>query len=170
MNLFIDMKIVVTTYQSIDGNHHKIEVKDGVNVVFTKTVQTIQQRDKAVWDLADMYNVVDIDVNDAKHAESPKDSFMFSEIPSIPVLDEDDAQYFFEQESTLVYDRIVQAVEEGMYLRLDEIRLFELNGTGAYLTSHKSGWKAGLMKAIDYYVSVEHYEKCIKVKKLIDSL
>lgn len=165
------MKIVVTTFKSIDGNQHKIEVVDGMGVVHTETVRTLQQRDRVVWNLAEMYNVVDIDVTGASVVkESETDTFMFSEIPSIPVLDEDDAHYFFEQESDLVYKRIVQAIGEGMERGLEEIRLFELNGTESYLTAQRGGWKAGLLKAIDYYVSVEEYEECVDIQKMISVL
>lgn len=165
------MKIVVTTFKSIDGNRHKIEVVDGMGVVYTETVRTLQQRDDIVWDLAEMYNVVDIDIVKGDNVEYyVADAFMFSEIPSIPVLDEDDAQYFFEQESDFVYDRIVQAISEGMERGLEEVRLFELNGTGTYLTAQRGGWKAGLLKAIDYYVSVEEYEECVDIQKMISVL
>lgn len=165
------MKIVVTTLKSINGNRHKIEVVDGMGIVHTETVQTIQQRDRVVWNLAEMYNVVDIDVTGASVVkESETDTFMFSEIPSIPVLDEDDAHYFFEQESDFVYKRIVQAIGEGMERGLEEIRLFELNGTESYLTAQRGGWKAGLLKAIDYYVSVEEYEECVDIQKMISVL
>ncbi len=165
------MKIVVTTLKSSNGNRHKIEVVDGRGVVHTETVQTIKQRDIVVWDLAEMYNVVDIDVIKGHTTEACEvDTFTFSEIPSIPVLDEEDANFFFEQEKDFIYDRIVQAIGEGLEKDLDEVTLFELNGTGAYLTAQKWGWKAGLLKAIDYYVSVEEYEKCIAIQKMIGVL
>lgn len=164
------MKIVVTTVHSINGNHHIIEVVDGTTVVCKKSVKTIQQRDQAVWDLADMYNVVDIDVKSSKQDEEEADTFKFSEIPSIPVIDEYDAEYFFEEEKDFVYTRIIQAVKEGIELGLETVRLFELNGTNTYLSAHRPGWKAGLEKAIEYFVSVEKYEQCAEVQKMIEDL
>lgn len=165
------MKIVVTTLKSINGNRHKIEVVDGKGIVHTETVQTIQQRDSVVWDLAEMYNVVDIDVTAGHVLDLYKpDTFMFSEIPSIPVLDEEDAQYFFDQERDFVYNRMVQAIGEGVEMGLEEIRLFELSGTESYLTAQRFGWKAGLLKAIEYFVSVEEYEKCVDIQNILGKL
>ena len=34
----------------------------------------------------------------------------------------------------------------------------------------KTEWKAGLEKALNYYIEREEYEECSKVKKLIDRL
>ena len=85
-------------------------------------------------------------------------------------LDEQDAIEFFNDNEGLVYNRIVQAVEEGLVAHQSSIRLFELNGTGVYFTSEIKDWKRGLEKAIDYFVSVEEYERCITCKQLLSKL
>ena len=171
MKLFIDMRIIVTTFKSINGDRHRIEVVDGSGTIHTEIVQTIKQRDGAVWDLAETYNVVDINITGGvvEEANIP-DNFMFSEIPTIPVLDEEDAHLFFDQSSDFVYSRIVQAIGEGISKDLHEVRLFELNGTEFYLTAKRCEWKAGLQQAIDYYVSVEKYEECIDIQKMLGKL
>ena len=166
------MKIIVTTFKSINGDRHRIEVVDGSGTIYTETVQTIKQRDGVVWDLAETYNVVDINITSGgveEEIDTP-DSFMFSEIPSIPVLDEEDAHLFFDQSSDFVYSRIVQAISEGISKNMHQVRLFELSGTESYLTAKRCEWKAGLLEAIDYYVSVEKYEECIDIQKMLGKL
>ena len=86
------------------------------------------------------------------------------------MLDEEDAHLFFDQSSDFVYSRIVQAIGEGISKDLHEVRLFELNGTEFYLTAKRCEWKAGLQQAIDYYVSVEKYEECIDIQKMLGKL
>ena len=56
------MKIVVTTLHSSKGETHQIDVMDGNKILHTQTATTIKQRDDIVWDLAEMYHVVDIDI------------------------------------------------------------------------------------------------------------
>jgi hypothetical protein len=167
------MKIVVSLVSSTKGNKHLIQVVDHNSVVHSETTDTIDKRDALVWALAETYNVLDIEV---KHNDPSKEyydehgEFRFSEIPSIPVLDEQDAEAFFDDHENLVYSRILRAVEEGILMDLDEIRLFELSGTGVYLTSERADWKNGLEKAIQYFVSLEDYEKCITSRQLLSKL
>ena len=113
MELFIDMKIVVTTLQSKKGDTHQIDVVDGQKILHTQIVATVEKRDEVVWDLAELYRVVDIDIKTKqKKKEKSKlaDTFKYSEIPSIPVLEAEDAVFFFDDESTFVYYRIVEAI------------------------------------------------------------
>lgn len=162
------MKIVVSIVTTKKGTEHLIQVVDDTDVIHSETAINLEQRDKIVWQLAEMYNALDIEVSHNKHLS--QEEFRFSEIPSIPVLDEEDAEAFFEDHEDAVYDRILEAVGEGIFLDLDEIRLFELNGTDVYLTSDRETWKGGVEKAIDYFVKVEQYEKCIIGKQLLNKL
>ena len=164
------MKIVVTTSQSNKGETHQIDVLDGQKVLHTQTVTTMKQRDKVVWDLAELYRVVDIDIKESKKKKEIIDDFKYSEIPSIPVLETEDAEFFFDDESTFVFYRIVEAIREGLEQKLKEVRLFELNGSGEYFTAERRHWESGLQIALDYYVSVEDYTKCIEVRDLIKKL
>ena len=166
------MKIVVTTLHSSKGQTHQIDVVDGKKILHTQTATTIKQRDDIVWDLAEMYRVVDIDIKsqDKRTEKQKKQDFKYTEIPSIPVLSEDDAVEFFDVESGLVFARIIKAVEEGLTMNLDSIRLFELNGTGSYLTSERPYWKDGLQRALQYYLTEEDYLKCAKVRDLMNKL
>jgi len=57
-----------------------------------------------------------------------------------------------------------------LLMNLKTIRLFELNGTGKYLTADRQDWKQGLQTALDYYLSKEMYLNCAKVRDLIEKL
>lgn len=163
------MKIVVSLVSSTRGSKHLIQVLDRNNIVHSETTDTIDKRDALVWALAETYNVLDIEVtSNKKYLE--EDEFRYSEIPSIPVLDEEDAEAFFDDHEEAVYSRILEAVEEGLFLGLDEIRLFELNGTDVYLTSERDSWKSGVEKAIEYFVKEEQYERCIAGRQLLNKL
>ncbi len=159
------MKIVVTSAGK-RGKSFLIQVVDGNNIIHSESVKGLQERDQIVWKLADLYNAIDIEM--AKVEEV--DDFKFTEIPSIPVLEESEADEFFEANSEFVYNRILQAVEEGARSGRDSIRLFELNGTGVYITSNKRDWKNGVQQALDYYVTMEQYDKCIAARQLLQSL
>tara|TARA_R110000796_G_scaffold72282_3_gene163585 strand:+ start:4871 stop:5356 length:486 start_codon:yes stop_codon:yes gene_type:complete len=161
------MKIVVTIVESSKGTEHCINVIDGKEVVHSTTATTIKERDKIIWNLADLYDTVEINIKSAKQQTQ---DFKYSEIPNIPVLDEDEAKDFFDDKSEFVFDRIVQAIEEGIFTSAPEVRLFELNGTSTYLTAERSGWRDGLSTALTHYIAVEHYEKCPNVKQLLDKL
>jgi hypothetical protein len=163
------MRIIVSTVPTKKGNKHLVQVMDNNVVVYSETTTTIEQRDKLVWHLAETYNALDIEVTRSKKPFDDED-FRFSEIPSIPVLDEEDAESFFDDHEDAVYNRILEAVEEGVFLELDEIRLFELNGTDVYLTSERESWRSGVEKAIEYFVKEEQYEKCIVGRQLLSKL
>ena len=156
------MKIVVTSMGKKNKKVYTIQVMDGPHVVHEESVKNMKSRDEVVWRLADLYNAIDIEVKDIK-----QDEFRFTEIPSIPVLEEEEADEFFEDNKDFVYERILQAVEEGVRAERDVIRLFELNGTDVYITSEKVDWKNGVQQALDYYISVEQYDKCITARQLM---
>lgn len=156
--------IVVSSKDKNVDDLYTIVVLDGADVVHSEEVSTIKHRDATVWKLADLYGVVDIEM---KHEKAiPK----FAEIPSIPVLEESEADVFFEENCELVYGRIIQAVSEGLRFGRESIRLFELSGTNVYITSDKPDWKTGVQQALDYYVSVEQYDDCIKARQLLTKL
>ena len=167
-HIYKRMKIIVTTQQS---GEHKVEVVENGTTFHTELVSSIEQRDKIIWDLADLYNAIDIEiVTKTIKPKEVKKEFMYSEIPTIPVLYDEEAQDYFDEESEFVFERIVQAIDEGLQAGVDNIRLFELDGTGKYLTSKKEDWKEGLEQAIQYFITVERYEQCKEAQDLIDKL
>ena len=169
MKLFIGkregvMKIVVTRTNK-KKQSYEVAVVDGVTPIHKETVSGIKNRDEVVWKLADLYGAMDIEIIEPK----PKE-FKFSEIPNIPVLDEEEAEQYFEDCEEAVYDRIVVAIKEGLHTKRSVVRLFELNGTGVYLTSDRSNWKGGLQQVLQHYIRIEAYEKCTAVHELIDKI
>jgi hypothetical protein len=156
------VKIVVTsTGKKSKSTKYTIDVLDGEHILHTETAIGIVERDKIVWNLAELYDILDIDLREGK------EDFKLAEIPTIPVLEEDEANEFFEDNSEFVYERILEAVTEGIKLKRETIRLFELNGTGVYITSNKVDWKNGVQQALDYYITMEQYDKCIIARQLL---
>jgi hypothetical protein len=169
MKLFIGnkggmMKIVITRTNK-KKQSFEVAVLDGVTPIHKEMVNGIKLRDEIVWKLADLYGALDIEIIEAK----PKE-FKLSEIPSIPVLDEEEAEEYFGHCEEAVYDRMVVAIAEGLQTKRATVRLFELNGTGVYLTSEQSSWKGGLEQALQHYIKVEAYEKCTTIHELIEKL
>jgi hypothetical protein len=159
------MKIVVTSTGKSKIKKYLIEVFDGNTIIHTESTQGIQNRDTVVWRLADLYDLTEIEMRDAK-----VDEFKFTDIPSIPVLEFEEADVFFDENSEFVYERILQAVQEGLIAKRNEIRLFELNGTGVYITSNRPDWKEGVQQALDHFVLMERYDKCIAARQLLQKL
>lgn len=169
------MKIVVEQKKEKGKNAYVINVMEGGDVIKTETAKSIKERDDLVFQLAESYNVDDIILKESeakkRGGKKKEDAHKFSAIPSIPVIDEEEAEEFFENNNELLYDRILQAVKEGIEFDRDTIRLFELSGTGVYITSKRQDWTAGLLDAIDWYTqSDEQYEKCAVARDLIQSL
>lgn len=162
------MKIVVLQPKASKPNLYTIQVVDGGTIIHTENANGLAERDETVWRLADLYDALDIEVREK--TKYNKEEFRFSEIPSIPVLDEVDASKFFEDNEEFVYDRMLQAVEEGIVTKRPFIRMFELSGTGVYITSIRPSWKRGLEQALQYYLDTENYEKCSVVKSLMNRL
>jgi len=166
------MKIVVEQKKEKGKNAYIINVMEGGDIIKTETAKSIKERDDLVFQLAESYNVDDIILKESdKKRNKKKDNPNFSQIPSIPVIDEQEAVEFFEYNNELLYDRILQAVQEGLDFDREVIRLFELSGTGVYITSRRQDWASGLVDAIDWYTQAdEQYEKCAIAKSLIDKL
>ena len=52
----------------------------------------------------------------------------------------------------------------------DKIRICEIKNSNVYVTVEKRDWKASLDSALQFYINKEEYEKCSKIKDLIDKL
>ena len=154
----------MTIYVKQKGKKFVVTLMDGADTIKERIVVGVEARDKAVWEFTDTYNVSDVVLGPEK---APKKQAKQSPIPTIPVFDEEEAEEFFEDNQDFVYNRIVQAVAEGVMFGVDSLRLFELNGTGTYMTSNRIDWKSGLQPALKYYESTEQYEKCGKVRDLM---
>ena len=171
------IKIVAESVNRRNKTVFLVRVVDGETILSEETAPTINKRDELIWSFAEQYNTTDITivsesrgVKKKKPTSSTRKRFKFSEIPSIPVLDMEDAADFFDDNEGIVYNRVLIAVKEGMDANRDIIRLFELNGTGVYLTSEKMDWKPGLENALRYFEELEEYEKCAQCRDLIAKL
>lgn len=170
------MKIIAEAVKKRSKVVFIVKVVDGDRVIEEQTATTINKRDQLIWGFAEQYNTTEISVvNDddklkGKRKRTTQPKFKFSEIPSIPVLDMEDAADFFDDNEDVVYNRVIVAVREGIESKRDVIRLFELNGTGIYITSEKGDWESGLENAKDYFESKEEYEKCAVCVELLNML
>ena len=158
------MKIIVKSQGTKKSESFTIDVVDGENLIHSESVKGLKERDRIVWKLADLYGAMDIEIVQSK------EEFKFSEVPSIPVLEEDEAELFFEENCEFVYNRILQAVEEGVKSGSDTINLFELNGSGVCITSDKINWRQGVQQALDYFEVSELYSRCIRARQLLSQL
>lgn len=159
------MKIVVNTIINDDNEIiYVINVYDGKSCIHNTSSITIKDRDRIVWELAETYNILEIEMR-----EETKE-FKLQEIPTIPVIDQDEADTWFEENPDFVFDRIVTAIKEAIKLNRNIVRLFELSGSGVYMTSNKRDWISGLEKALNHYQVSENYEKCAVIKMLINKL
>jgi len=158
------MKIVITRTNK-KKQSFEVAVMDGVTPIHKEVVSGIKDRDEVVWKLADLYGAVDIEIVVAKVMR-----FTVSQIPNIPILDETEAKEFFESNKDYVYDRMVTVITEALRTKKTVVRLFELSGTGVYLTSDKHTWVFGLQQALQHYIDIEWYEKCTTIHKLIQKI
>ena len=70
----------------------------------------------------------------------------------------------------LMMKSMIDRITEGVELNLESVNIAEIKNQNLILSLPKSEWKPGLKKAIDFYVEKEEYEKCSKIKDLIDQL
>ena len=69
-----------------------------------------------------------------------------------------------------VYKSLVDGVTEAIKTDKEEIKLCEVKNTNTYITVEKPEWKESLDSALQFYIDVEEYEECSKIKNLIDKL
>ena len=69
-----------------------------------------------------------------------------------------------------VYKSLIDGVTEAIKTDKEEIKLCEVKNSGIFITVEKPEWKQSLDSALEYYISTEEYEKCSKIKNLINKL
>ena len=69
-----------------------------------------------------------------------------------------------------VYKSLIDGVSEAIKTNKKEIKLCEVKNSNLYITVEKPEWKKSLDSALQFYIDIEEYEKCSKIKKLIDKL
>ena len=71
---------------------------------------------------------------------------------------------------TQVYKSLIEGVSEAIKTDKKEVKLCEVKNSNIYITVSKKDWKSSLDSALQYYIKEEEYEKCSKIKDLIDKL
>ena len=65
---------------------------------------------------------------------------------------------------------LVLNIADGIEDNLESVNIAEIKYHDIMINVPKTEWKAGLKKAMDYYIKKEEYEECSKIKKLINRL
>tara|TARA_R110000824_G_scaffold55795_3_gene153434 strand:- start:1909 stop:2181 length:273 start_codon:yes stop_codon:yes gene_type:complete len=69
-----------------------------------------------------------------------------------------------------VYKSLVENIIEGIKSNLESVNIAEIKHTDVMISVPKTEWKAGLEKAMNYYIEKEEYEECSKIKDLIEKI
>ena len=69
-----------------------------------------------------------------------------------------------------VYKSLIDGVTEAIKTNKEEIKLCEVKNSNVIITVEKPEWKDSLDSALQYYIDIEEYEECSKIKNLIDKL
>ena len=69
-----------------------------------------------------------------------------------------------------VYKSLIDGVTEAIKTNKELIKLCEVKNSGMFITVEKQEWKNSLDSALEYYISIEEYEECSKIKDLINKL
>ena len=69
-----------------------------------------------------------------------------------------------------VYKSLIDGVSEAIKLDKEEIKLCEVKNSNTYITVERENWKNSLDSALQFYIDIEEYEECSKIKNLIDKL
>ena len=65
---------------------------------------------------------------------------------------------------------LVLNIADGIEDNLESVNVAEIKNQGIIISVPKTEWKAGLEKALNYYIKTEEYEECSKIKNLIEKL
>ena len=88
--------------------------------------------------------------------------------------DEEDEKNFLKNQKWLIHSLIIEGVKQSIKERLDEIVLFRIiNPSSNFIMVSelkKDDWESSLSKSLEYFESVEEYEKCADIKKLLKKI
>jgi len=87
---------------------------------------------------------------------------------------EEDEKNFLINQEWLIHSLIIEGVKQSIKERLDEIVLFRIiNPISNFIMVSelkKDDWESSLSKSLEYFESVEEYEKCADIKKLLKKI
>ena len=69
-----------------------------------------------------------------------------------------------------VYKSLIEGVSEAIKTDKKEIKLCEVKNSNIFITVEKQEWKNSLDSALQFYIDIEEYEQCSKIKNLLDKL
>ena len=69
-----------------------------------------------------------------------------------------------------IYRSLVEGVSEAIKEDKNKVRICEIKNSDHYVTVERKDWKSSLDSALEYYIGIEEYEECSKIKNLIDKL
>ena len=75
-----------------------------------------------------------------------------------------------ELNSKKVYKSLIEGVTEAIKTDRKQIKLCEVKNANIFITVEKQEWKKSLDSALQFYIDKEEYEKCSKIKDLINKL
>ena len=153
--------------KKIENKEYIIEVWDEDMVVFTKLASNIIERDKMIFELADLHNIVDIEY---VNMEKIKDTDEDISVPIVPYTDMFQLENYFDSNNDYIFNRILDAIEDGLNTKKKKIKLFQINSSGIFVDSLKRDWPAGLRLAHQYFEEAEQYDKCEKCVELLKRL
>jgi len=148
----------------VNKNEYIIEVWDDDSVVQTKLATSILERDRIIFDLSDMHNIVDVEYVNMEKIQDKVDE----QIPVVPYTDMFQLENYFDSNNSYIFNRIIEAIEDGIKTKKKKIKLFQINSSGIFVDSLKRDWPAGLRVAHEYFLEEEDYlkaEKCIQLLK-----
>jgi len=157
--------------KKISNTEYLIEIWDEDDVVQTKLAKNILERDKIIFDLCDLHNIVDVEyINISKLQEIKQKEMEDLDIPVLPYTDAFQLEDYFDSNNGHLFNRIIQAVEEGIEFKKKKIKLFQISNTGVYIDSLKRDWPHGVRLAHQYFLDAEDYTKCQKCMDLLQKL
>ena len=69
-----------------------------------------------------------------------------------------------------VYKSLIDGVSEAIKNNKTEVKLCEVKNSNIFITVEKQAWKNSLDSALQYYINTEEYERCSKIKDLIEKI
>lgn len=156
--------------KKINKKDYLIELWDGEEVSQTSMAYSISERDKIIYELADVYNIVDIEHVDMNKLQNKIKEKVFDDVPMIPYTDVFELENYFDTNNDDIFSRIVDAVDNGITEKKKKIKLFQISNSGVYIDSLKRDWPAGLRIAHSYYLQNENYSMCDRCVALLKKL
>ena len=91
----------------------------------------------------------------------------------VKVRDYDDIDYFLKNQKEKFFNAIISSIKTAWKEKMEEIIVVQFTvgkETLIDLSINQEDWSESLHLALYHYESVEKYEKCIQVQKMIDEI